>query len=110
LTTKTNRQGNRQEDSQESYGRYKVLTTFLAKVNKRRHHQQTWPRYLKIQRNCRHSLMRPSLQQSRQRLLLFLLLLRQQELWRECLQCQPNSQSILLELAILHTTSRLARD
>jgi hypothetical protein len=108
---------NHQEDSLESYGRCKASTCLRAKIkqcnehryrNKHRYHRYllTWPRYLKIQRNCRHSLMQPSLQQSLQLSRLYLLLL----LYQELSQGQPSSQSILLELAILHGTSRLARD
>jgi hypothetical protein len=101
------------EDSQENYGRCKASTCLRDKIkqqpskNKSHHQQPSW-----TQPKCKQWSMRPSpqplLKPLRQPWQLFQL--QQQELWWECSQCQFSSQSILLELAILHGTSRLARD
>jgi hypothetical protein len=104
LTTKTSLAFH--EDSGESYGRCKISTTFReAKLKYHHHHQSSW-----TQPKCKQWLMRLSLQLLLkpwpQLSRLYLLLL----LYQELSQGQPSSRSILLELAILHGTSRLARD
>jgi hypothetical protein len=104
-----------QEDSQESYGRCKVLTTPLESYGSCKvlttllettpKNQSSWTRPKCKQWSMRLSqqlLLKRSLQLSRLCLLLLL--------YQELSQGQPSSQSILLELAILHGTSRLARD